>query len=250
MSTFDTLFFEQHVNPDEKIEQVFHRHIFVMIEDILVWIFFGVVVPGFLFYHDLFGLRTNLESTYVYAYLLFIYFILLYKVFDWYLDVWIGTDHTLVEMQWKWFTPQLVYTPYDKIEAIELRTHTWLHSLLGISDVRANLMGEEAHVLRSAAKPKELVEYLQNAVKPKKGGDADDREPFEVLVDTLSGVVKDHLSTHGKEYINRDYIEKLDSTLAQGVPIDLRSEEEKVHIKNWKLRNILPDAQEDDSTQK
>lgn len=168
MSSFDTLFFEQHINPEEHIERVFHRHIFVMIEDLLVWMFFGLLIPAFLFYYDVFSMRTMLDPSYIYAYLFAIYFILLYKVFDWYLDVWIATDHTLVEMQWKWFTPQLVYTPYEKIEGIELRTHTWLHSLLGISDVSINLMGEEAHILRSAANPKELVEYLQGAVHPKK----------------------------------------------------------------------------------
>ncbi len=57
-------------------------------------------------------------------------------------------------------------------------------------------------------------------------------------MDALTGVVKDHLTTHGKEYINRDYIEKLDDTLAAGIPIDLRSDEEKTQIQNWKLRNL------------
>lgn len=142
MSNFDTLFFEQHISPDEKIERVFHRHIFVMIEDIIIWIFFGIIIPAFLFYFDVFFPHEQIDVTYVYTYLFFIYFILLYKIFDWYLDVWIATDHTLIEMTWKWFTPQLVYTPYDKIEGIEIRTRSWFHSLIGISDVSINLVGE------------------------------------------------------------------------------------------------------------
>ncbi len=40
MASFDTLFFEQHIARDEKIEKVFHRHIFVMLEDLVVWMFF------------------------------------------------------------------------------------------------------------------------------------------------------------------------------------------------------------------
>jgi hypothetical protein len=104
-------------------------------------------------------------------------------------------------------------------------------------------VGEDAYVLRSASRPKELVEYLQNVVKPKKP-DEGDREPFEVLVDTLSGVVKSHLTTHGKEYITQDYVEKLDDTLTHGVPIDLRSEEEREVVENWKVRNIAESSTE------
>lgn len=236
MSNFDTLFFEQHIAPNETIERVFHRHIFVMVEDIVVWLFFGILVPGFLFYYNVFEVRTHTDPTWVYAYLFLIYFTLLYKIFDWYLDVWIATNETLVQMNWKWFTPHLIYIPYDKIEGVEVRTHSWLHAMVGISDVSINLAGDETHKLRSAAYPKEVSDFIQNAVKPKKPLNADDREPFEVLVDALSGVVKDHLSTSGKEYLTRDYIEKLDTTLSHGIPIDLRSDEEKRIVENWKIR--------------
>lgn len=168
MSTFDTLFFEQHINDEEKIQHVFHRHIFVIVEDMIIWMLFGLIVPSFLYYFDVFGVRTLLDSTYIHAYLFLIYFILLYKIFDWYLDVWIATDATLVEMRWKWFTPQLMYIPYDKIESIEIRTPSWLYSIVGISDVRINLAGDEFHVLTSAAKPKDMVQFLQDITKPEK----------------------------------------------------------------------------------
>ncbi len=140
MSTFDTLFFEQHVNDDEKIEKVFHRHIFVMIEDLLIWIFFALIIPTFLYYYNVFDVqKIIIDTSYVHAYLFLLYFILLYKIFDWYLDVWIATNATLVEMRWKWFTPQLMYISYEKIESIEVRTKSWLYSIVGISDVRVHM---------------------------------------------------------------------------------------------------------------
>lgn len=245
MSTFDTLFFEQHISQDETIQKVFHRHIFVMIEDLLIWIFFGLIIPAFLYYYDVFTLRTMTDASYIHAYLFLIYFLLLYKIFDWYLDVWIATETTLVEMRWKWFTPQLVYTPYDKIESIEVRTHSWLYSVVGISDVTINLAGDDAHTLTSAAYPKAVVQFLQDMTKPaKKDQNDEDKEPFEVLVDTLSGVVKNHLSTNGKDYITRDYVEKLDTTLSVGIPIDLRSSDEKGVITEWKRQHAKSEISE------
>ena len=188
MANFDTLFFEQHINDDEKIEKVFHRHFFVIIEDLLIWVFFALIIPTFLYYYNVFDLQKIIaDRSYIHAYLFLVYFILLYKIFDWYLDVWIATDRTLVEMRWKWFTPQLLYIGYEKIESIEVRTPSWLYSVAGISDVRIHLAGDEHHTLTSAAFPKEIVQYLQDATQPKKPSEnPDDREPFEVLVDTLS----------------------------------------------------------------
>lgn len=150
------------------------------------------------------------------------------------------TDKTLVEMRWKWFTPQLLYINYDKIESIEVRTPSWMYSVVGISDVRVHLAGDEYHTLVSAEEPKNVVQFLQDKLKKdeKKEALEEDKEPFDVLVDALSWVVKDHLTQKGKSYINRDYIEKLDSTLSYGTPIDLRSEEEKMAVQNWKQRHI------------
>lgn len=44
------------------------------------------------------------------------YIILMYKLFDWYVDVWIMTESTIVAMHWKWFSSDLLYIPYEKIE--------------------------------------------------------------------------------------------------------------------------------------
>lgn len=241
MSSFDTLFFEQHISEEETIQKVFHRHIFVMIEDLIIWIFFGLIIPAFLYFFDVFSIKTLTDPTWIYAYLFLIYFILLYKLFDWYLDVWIMTNKTLVDMRWKWLTPQLLYIAYDKIESIEVRTQSWLYSMVGISDVRIHLAGEEFHTLTSASHPKEVVQFLQDKLKndnKEKNSEEKEKEPFDVLVDTLSGVVKDHLSTHGKNYLTKDYVEQLDSTLSYGIPIDLRSQEEKIIIEKWKDRHL------------
>lgn len=116
MNKFDRIFFSQYVDENDSIEQVFHRHIFVVLEDITLWTFFGVFVPGFLYYYNAFSLQTSLESWQVIVWMLSIYFILIYKLCDWYYDVWIATEKTMVDVRWKWFTSNLLYIAYDKIE--------------------------------------------------------------------------------------------------------------------------------------
>lgn len=247
MNKFDALFFSQYVNPNESIQEVFHRHFLVIVEDILLWTFFAVIIPTFLYSQDILGIQVGISPFSFTIYLLLIYGILMYKLFDWYADVWVATDTTIVDVKWRYFTSNLLYIPYDKVEGIEIRTRSWFTAMVGMSDVIVKLNWQESFVLTSAATPTTIVEYLQNATQHKKWKHADDdREPFQILVETLSDVVKWQLVTGGKNYITRDYIEKLDDTLTQGVPIDLRTQEEKIVIEHWKTVYIKKETSEGD----
>lgn len=117
---------------------------------------------------------------------------MMYKFFDWYLDVWIATENNLVDLRWKFFQSTVLYTPYAKVEGIQIRTRSWWTSLLGMSDVVVKLSGMDEFTLVSAGSPNEIITYLQEMTSsPHHHEDEDDdREPFDILVDTLSGVVK------------------------------------------------------------
>lgn len=168
MDRFQSLFFSSYVAPEEEIQHVFHRHFFIIIEDIVLWILFGLIVPGIIYTFNIFSIQLMIQGWHIYAYIFLIYFVLIYKIFDWYCDVWILTDKTLIDLRWKWFTSNLVLIPFDKIEGIEVRTYSWIYSILGISDIVAKLLGNESLILKNASNPTELVHALQEAVKPHK----------------------------------------------------------------------------------
>ena len=238
MNNFDNLFFRAYTGADTEIREVFHRHSFVIIEDIIVWIFFGLIIPGFLYGQDIFSLRSNIPIGYSYGYMFIIYALLMYKLFDWYVDVWIMTESTIVDMKWKWLSSDLLYIPYVKIEWVEIRTRSWWAALLGMSDVVVKLAGSDEFTLYSARRPSDIIAFIQEVWKKKKQHEEDAREPFDILVDSLSSVVKWHLDTHGKNYITTEYVEKLDETITKGIPIDLRTKEEKILIENWKEKYV------------
>jgi hypothetical protein len=238
MNKFDSLFFRDYISEDDEIREIFHRHFFVIIEDILLWLFFALLVPAFLYAFNVFAIQSGLPIIAVYAYLCILYVIIMYKVFDWYADVWIGTDHHIIAVKWKWFTTNLLFIPYDKIEWIEVRTHSWATSLFQMSDIVIRIHGNTNAILESAESTKKIVTFLQEHSSGHHDDHADgDKEPFNILVDTLSDIVKWHLTTQGRSYITRDYVEKLEQTLQVGVPIDLRTPSEKIVIENWKAKN-------------
>ena len=168
MNKFDALFFSQYVNQNETVTDVFHRHFLVIVEDIVLWTFFAVLIPGFLYSQDIFQIQSGVSQFSFTMYLLLIYSILMYKLFDWYADVWIATDVTIVDVKWRYFTSNLLYIPYEKIEGIEVKTRSWFTAMIGMSDVVVKLAGQESFVLTSAANPTAIVEFLQNATQHKK----------------------------------------------------------------------------------
>jgi hypothetical protein len=140
----------------------------VIIEDIILWIFFALFIPGFLYYLNFAGVQSMIVAWHLYAYLFVIYFVLIYKIFDWYTDVWIMTETTLIDLRWQFFTSNLVIIPFEKIEGMEVRTYSWIYSILGISDIVVKLLGNESLILRNASQPTEVIHALQEAVKPHK----------------------------------------------------------------------------------
>lgn len=245
MNNFDNLFFRAYTWADTEVREVFHRHYFIIIEDIVVWVFFGMIIPGFLYSQDIFTLKSSIHPIYSYVYMIFMYLILMYKLFDWYVDTWIMTESMIVSMRWKWFSSDILYIPYKKIEGIEIRTRSWWAALLGMSDVVVKLAWDDEFMLSSADRSTDIVSFLQDVGKWKKWHKADDREPFEILVESLSSVVKGHLATNGRDYITKDYLTKLDETLVHGVPIDLRTEEEKEQVETWKERILSTEEHEE-----
>lgn len=116
MNNFDNLFFRTYIGADSEIKKVFHRHVFVILEDVILWLFFALCIPFFLYSQDIFSLQELIPRIYIYLYLFAIYSLLMYKLFDWYVDVWIMTESTIVDMRWRWFSATILYIPYEKIE--------------------------------------------------------------------------------------------------------------------------------------
>jgi hypothetical protein len=59
-----------------------------------------------------------------------------------------------------------------------------------MSDVVVKLAGSDEFILYSARRPSAIIAFIQEVGKDKKKHEDDKREPFDILVDSLSSVVK------------------------------------------------------------
>ena len=54
MNRFDHFFFHKYVPEGEDVRAVYHRHLVVILDDVLVWLFFGALLPTIFYLHDSF----------------------------------------------------------------------------------------------------------------------------------------------------------------------------------------------------
>ncbi len=205
MNKFDELFFSKYVSEGAEMLFVCHRHVTLIIDRIFLVLFFAVFLPSFFYFNDSFSLRASVPFLYFEGYLAAVYLYLLYAVFDWYNDVWIITDRGIIDLDWNVFAGNVTYVDYHVMHGVEISRDSIFDSLLSRGDVSIHFEDESTDFrLADAANPDELAEYVQNAVAEVRHGHGeedlpDDRKPFEILLDTLTEMVRDHLAKKGVE---------------------------------------------------
>lgn len=139
MNQFDELYFTKYVKEGDELLFVCHRHPILIIDNILLWCFFAVAIPAFLYLQNSFGIATALPSYGFELYLIGVYLCLGYAVFDWYNDVWLITNRGVIDVDWQHFTSNILYVDYHSIHGIEIKTHSIFDGLLGKGDIYVHL---------------------------------------------------------------------------------------------------------------
>ena len=139
MNKFDSIFFARYVRDGDEPLEVCHRHVILIIDTIIVWVFFGIIIPSFFYYYDSFSLQTLVPFIYFEGWLFLVYLILMYKIFDWYNDVWILTDRSVIDLDWNAFKKNVAYVEFSDIRGIEVTEHSMWDNMLNKGTIQLYL---------------------------------------------------------------------------------------------------------------
>lgn len=142
MNPFDTIFFSKYVHDSDELLFVCHRHIVMIVDDILVYLFFGLLLPGFVYYLDMFSVQSIIPFLYFEGYIVALYLFLIYRIFDWYNDVWLITDKGVIDIDWNIFARNVSYIEFAEMKEIEIHTGSFLDSLIDKADLIIHVGGE------------------------------------------------------------------------------------------------------------
>ena len=119
-----------------------------------------------------------------------LFFILLYKVLDWYADVWIITDHGMVDVRWSIFINDMTFTEFDDISSVQYGQRSLFDKLFDIGDVTIHKMGDEMYISRMHH-PSKIADIIQSNIH------THHHEEHKAASDThiyLDGVRQNHTS--------------------------------------------------------
>lgn len=143
MNYFDQVFFQKYLREKEELIFVCHRHPLLIVDRIIVALFLGLLLPTFFYFNNSFQIQAIVPFLYFEIYAIILYFFLIYKIFDWYNDVWIITSLGILDIDWNIFTRHVIFIDYHDVKGTEIQTHSFLDSLFHKGDILLYTEGEE-----------------------------------------------------------------------------------------------------------
>lgn len=235
MNQFDILYFSKYIGEWDELLFVCHRHPILVIDEVILWTFFGGLVPTFFYFQNTFSIANFIGIYYFQAFLFAVYLGLIYQIFNWYNDVWLLTRRGIIDIEWNVFSGSTHFIEYDDIQGIQLNVNGFLDTAFWKGDIRISLEWARGEFFLSDAQDPQIVsEYIQSILddlhshndlnhgsEDEIGGD---KKPFELLLDTLTDIVREHLEK--KWYENKENLleqrKYIKETLKHVSTIDLR----------------------------
>lgn len=142
----------------EEILFVIHRHIFMVMKDFLKIGFFGIFLPLFAWW--------LFPEIVIFAALWLAIGILrfIYEFFDWYYDVWLVTNASIIEIMWEgFFKKSSARIEYHIIQGIGYEVKGFSRTLFNYGTIGLEKFTGNASVFDGAVNPKKKTEMLTRA---------------------------------------------------------------------------------------
>lgn len=169
-------------------------------DSFILWISFWALLPSFLYYQS--ERIRDFVPFFVIEWLLFCVFLkIIYELFNWYNDVWLITEDAVYDIEWSFLKTNVESIHHENIEWVEIDKHRIWDNIFNKWDIIIHKFGEEELAIYNAYAPYKAADVLEQFIHPSEENEETDR--FDMIMDTLWGVVTDYLERHGREYTEK-----------------------------------------------
>lgn len=222
MNPFEEDFFSKYIPEWQEIMWVIHKHFISIAPRLILLLSFWVLLPSFFYYYS-FSLKQLIPFFVLEIYLFLVYIKIVYDVFDWYNDVWIVTDKSVIELEWSLFKKNVVSVWFENIEWLEVEKNWVADTILKKWEIIIHKIWDDVFALEEAYKPELAISYIEECISDfKEGSHKPDR--FDVMMDHLWWMVEEYLDRQRiKEMEESNFkYEKIWSVEWKNETIDLR----------------------------
>ena len=193
MNNFDKKFFKKYIPEWQEMLHIVHTHWINIAGTIILWLFLAVFLPSF-FYFESYRLKDLIPFFAFEMYLIIVYIKIIYDIFDWYNDVWIITNGSVIDLDWSIFKTTMSSIDFWNIEGMEVDENSFIDKILKKWDLIIHKIWDDSFVLPDCISPYKAlneVENIRNQIEvPEDDGELD---RFDMIMDTLGWVVENYL---------------------------------------------------------
>lgn len=228
MNKFDLDFFKKYVPEWQEMMHIIHIHPIVILWNLIVTICLFLVLPIWLFYNSK-TIQTEVPFYFLEIYLFIIFFKIIYDILNWYTDVWILTNNSIISLNWSFLKAKTESINFDKIEWIWVEEEWILDKILKKWDLIIQKFWEEEFILEEAINPYKAIDLIEELSSPaEESWPSITDERFNQLLEAISWAVWEHVNgkntspfsyKNKKDEIKKEVIKRAENT--EGT-IDLR----------------------------
>jgi len=220
MNKFEQDFLKKYIPEGQEAFHVIHTHPIVVIRNLIVQIILLLVLPIWFFYFSK-TLHKQIPFFYFEIYIFLVFLKIIYDIFNWYNDVWIVTNTSVVALNCFFFKVKTESITFENIEWVWVDEDWVFDKLMRKWDVIIHKAWEEELVLENAISPYKAIDAIEEAST----ANADDwgnitEERFNLLLEALSWAVWEHLwkkeitwtYNEKKEKLKKEILEKAEHT--------------------------------------
>ena len=184
------MFFKGHLDEDEELFFVAHKHWIEIIKPLLITVIFGFLLPWSTWYlFDLLIWVPVIWSVFFLAWCA-------YHSMDWFFDALLVTDMAVIDIEWhSLFHRESSRVEYADLKEIGYEINGFWATILNFGTIQINLISGGQIQLEDVANPKkvelEIQGYKQEFLQDRKMTDA------ASIQEILSEIVKNHIEEHG-----------------------------------------------------
>ena len=188
--------YSKHIPEWQEIITIIRQHWISVFDRFIIWLSFGAFIPVFLYSESDF-IRDIIPYKIFEGFLFLVFFKILYELFNWYNDAWVVTQEAIYDIEWSFLKTRVESIHLEHIEWVEIDKDRIWDSLFRKGDIIIHKFWEEEIALINAYNPEKAVEILEELTADNEPEQDEELSKFDMIMDTLWGVVKEYLQRNG-----------------------------------------------------
>lgn len=191
MNSFDKIFFKKFVPEWQEMQYIIHISALKILKNLFSQIVLFVVIPLCFYYYSP-TINQKIPFLYFEIYLIFIYFKIIYSIFNWYNDVWIITNNSIIAVDWSFLKTKSESINFESIEWLWVDEEWFLDKILKKWTLIVHKVWEEEFILEDAIDPYYAIDLIESSGYWEQIDDSNNNiseERFNRILETISNTI-------------------------------------------------------------